>query len=280
MLSEKTKGIAENYAARHEFGWVIFDKKPYGNYGLWEKPETTFDEARDALTEAVARAAGVKAGDRVLEVGCGYAASAVHYTKVFEPAAVVGLDVTEVRIEKGREYVAANGLADRIQLEVGDATALGFPSERFNRVIAIECALHFDTRYDFFREAARVLLPGGGLGLADIVLRKGADRESFLTHVHFPIGTGGSLDVPDNVYDASVYENLLRKCGFEDIRIEDVTDRTLAPLTDYLEQLGRETEGERGPRRIAAAQIYREYIEHGLEYVFVSARRSDDGAKA
>jgi len=274
MISDKTKGIAENYAARHEYGWVLFDQKPYGNYGLWTKPGATFDEARDALTEAVAKAAGVRAGDRVLEVGCGYAASAVHYTKRFKPASVVGLDVTEVRIEKGREYVAENGLADRIHLEVGDATALGFPAGRFDRVMAIECAIHFNTRYEFFEEASRVLVPGGGLGLADIVLRKGADREEFLTHVHFPIGSDGSLDVPENVYDAGVYADLLRKCGFEDVRIEDVTDRTLAPLTEHLERLGRETKGERGPRRIAAAKIYREYIERGLEYVVVSARKS------
>jgi hypothetical protein len=40
-----------------------------------------------------------------------------------------------------------------------------------------------------------------------------------------------------------------------------------------LEKLAHETKDERGPRRLLAVKIYREYLRLGLEYVLVSARK-------
>ncbi|OGP84738.1 MAG: hypothetical protein A2Y95_03715 [Deltaproteobacteria bacterium RBG_13_65_10] len=273
MSSKKTQGIAQIYSERHHAGWGAVAAKPYANYGYWIREGMTLDEARDAMSEAVAEASGMAEGNRVLEVGCGYGASAVQYTERFKPASVIGLDITEPRIENARKYIAQNGLSDVIKVAVGDATKLDFPDGSFERVIAIECALHFDTREDFLREAARVLVPGGGLGMADICLRKGMDRQAFLEGVHFPAGSDGTLDVPENVHDVDVYAEKLRACGFTDVRIDIITKQTLPPMLVQLHKLARDTQDERGPRRLLAAQIYQRYLDLGLEYVLVSARR-------
>jgi microcystin synthetase protein McyJ len=275
MFSRKTQGIAQLYAERHHAGWGLREAKPYGNYGYWTRDGMTLVEAQDAMAELVARAAGMSEGDRVLEVGCGYGAAAVHYTRLFSPAEVTGLDVTDVRIEQGREYVAKNDLSGVIRLRLGDATRLDAGDASVDRVIGIECALHFNTRVDFLREAARVLVPGGGLGLADIILRKGAEPEAYIREVHFPIGSDGSLDVPENVYDADAYLDHLRASGFEKPAIRDITAETLPHLIAHLERLALETPDERGARRKLAAQIYQRYLDLGLEYVLVSARRAD-----
>jgi ubiquinone/menaquinone biosynthesis C-methylase UbiE len=209
----------------------------------------------------------------VLEVGCGYGAATVHYTRLYRPSSVVGLDITEVRVQSARDHVAANGLSDLVTLGVGDATKLDFPDASFERVIAIECALHFDTREDFLREAVRVLVPGGGLGLADMCIRKGADRGEFLEKVHFPVGSDGKLDVVENVYDADVYAEILRKGGFAEARVDVITKHTLPRFVVHLEGVAARSGDELGPRRARAAQIFSEYLRLGLEYVLVSARK-------
>ncbi len=274
MISRVTQEIADLYTRRHETRGDIFGDKPYANYGCWVREGMRIEEACDAMTDAVARAARMGPGDRVLEVGCGYGASAAYTLRTFGPEVVVGIDVTDVRVEGARAFAEQNGLADRARFQVGDATKLDFPAGAFTRVIAIECAMHFDTRRDFFREAARVLVPGGWLGMTDIIPRRGTDLTAYRAKVHFPIGSNGSLDVTENVYDADVYEAILGEEGFQEIRIESITDRTVPCFANHLERVARRTDGERGQLRLLAAQMYREYVEAGVDYVLVSARRA------
>lgn len=259
--------------ARGAGGGPLPRPQPVGAVGLWRNEATKPREARHALAEAVARAAGVRPGDRVLELGCGRGESTVHYARRLRPGAVVAIDPDETNVRRGRAFVASMGLSDRVNFELGDATALGFPAGSFHRVLAIGSSLHFDTRYDFFREAERVLRPGGGLGLADLVLRKGSDREEFLQNVRLAVGSDGSLAVPENVYDGEVYAALLGKCGFGRIAVEDVTDRTLRPMIDHLERFPAGSGQRPGPGEVAAARAYREWIDYGLACVLVSARK-------
>jgi cyclopropane fatty-acyl-phospholipid synthase-like methyltransferase len=271
MASQKKEEIARLYTQRHELREGVFGDKPYANFGYWTHSDITIDEACDALTDLVATAAGIGPGSRVLEVGCGYGAGAVRYTQSCRPASVLGIDATELRIDKGREYIAQQGLADTVQIRVGDATHLDLDDEAFTQVIAVECAFHFPTRRDFLREAARVLVPGGRLAVADIIPRYGVDLPKLLS-------VAPSFKVAENFYDAAVYAGFLREVGFESIQIRSITDRTTTPFTDYLERVGRQTPGMRGLNFVRTAQIYRQLCDAGADYVLVSAQKPERGA--
>lgn len=268
-----TKEVVDYYTMRHSARADLFPDQPFANYGYWTRPDLTIEQASEAMATFVGATAGLCPEDHVLEVGCGYGACAVVYGKRFHPASVIGIDVTDIRVKEGREYVAKNGLSDSIDLRVGDATKLAFPDASFDKVIAVECAFHFETRRDFMREASRVLKPGGLLVLTDLIPRRGSDLNA-LRVGEKPAAAHAQLYNPVNAYDADVYAGYLREAGFGAVRIDSILEWTLKPFVPALHRHADRTRArENAPGIHMHADRLAQIVEAGEDYVVVVARK-------
>lgn len=273
MLSSHTQDVITHYTRRHAQRGDLFGSQPFANYGYWTRAGMTLEQAAEALTQLVAASAGLAPGDEVLDVGCGYGAGAVTFMRNFQPTSVTGIDVTDIRIEEGRRYVAGHGFAEQIDLQLGDATRMEFTDARFDKLVSVECAFHFDTRRDFLKEAARVLRPGGTLAMTDMIPRRGVNPAGYLRGEQ-TVNSGVCLDNVGNAYDADVYTGYLQEAGFEQVRIESIIDWTRARFVDAVEALARRAAaGEAETVRRSAARL-RSQIEGGEDYVMVIARRA------
>lgn len=273
MISDHTKGIVKYYTRRHEQRRDMFGDQPFANYGYWTRPGMTMAQASEAMASLVAASAGLSASDQVLDVGCGYGACAVTYAERFQPASIVGVDITETRIEHGRKYVEKCGFESIIDLRVGSATEMSFEPASFDKLLAVECAFHFDTRRDFFREAARVLKPGGILALTDLIPRRGIDLAAYV-EAENKLAADIEMYNRANAYDAGVYESYLREVGFTDIRIDSITSWTLAR---FVPELHRYADSPGAPDREKIhrhADKLQRVIDVGEEYVMVVARKA------
>jgi microcystin synthetase protein McyJ len=199
------------------------------NLGYW-KSATTLPEACAALARLLGERAHLTRGDRVLEVGCGFAQAAVYWAETVPIRHLVGLNITPLQMIIGRALVRARMLESRVALALGSATDLPFGDGAFDKLIALESAFHFNTRERFFAEARRVLRPDGRLVLADMLPLPGARSDRPVQRLRRRI----IAVPPGNMYDRDAYATKLGSCGFSEVVVESIREDVYAPFARCL----------------------------------------------
>jgi len=100
-----------------------------------------------------------RAGERLLDIGCGAGAVLGVIGEAFPGLALAGIDIAPEQIEYAREYLAGRGLA--ADLRHGDAGSLPWADGSLDHVYMMWFLEHVGEPRRFLAEARRVLAPGG-----------------------------------------------------------------------------------------------------------------------
>jgi len=195
----------------------------YLNLGYW-KTARTIDEACAALASLVAESAAMGPADDVVDVGFGFADQDMLWAERFAPRHITGLNVTPVQVRLAQARVRRRGMAGRITLIEGSATAMPLPDASCDIVTAVECAFHFDTREDFLAEAFRVLRPGGRLVLADVI-RAAPEPDRFRRRVQDFVWAQFAQKfavAAANADQRAPYAAKLRSAGFDPVQVTSI----------------------------------------------------------
>ena len=136
----------------------------------------SFHPGGAALTERLGQILGLSSESHVLDAASGRGTSAVLIAQQYG-CSVVGVDLSVQNVERAATEIDRLGLAHRVRFEVGDAERLPIDDASMDAVIC-ECAFcTFPDKPAAAREFARVLKPGGLVGLSDITRAPGPSGE-------------------------------------------------------------------------------------------------------
>lgn len=138
----------------------------------------------------LARRAGVRAGLRVLDAGCGVCGPAIDIAGAFEDVAIDGVTLGRDQAREARRRIAAAGLGARVRVVTADFHALPFAAASFDLALFLESSGYADDLERLAGEVRRVLRPGGGLYVKGVFLPEG----------ELPLEERRQFDLFDEVY--------------------------------------------------------------------------------
>jgi SAM-dependent methyltransferase len=183
-------------------------------------------------TEELAAALQPTPSDHVLDIGCGIGGPA-RWIAAKYGCLVTGVDLTKEFCEAARELNTLTGLADRVRILHGSALALPVEDGSFDRTYSQAALMNVSDKLGVFREAFRVLHPGGSLAL----FLAGAGRAGE-PYDPLPWATTTAISflaTPDEI------RRDLNAAGFEIVYVRDIAAALAAESADTAKRL--ETEG-------------------------------------
>ncbi|MFE2494617.1 class I SAM-dependent methyltransferase [Streptomyces scopuliridis] len=248
--------ISHHYDVGNDFYELVLGPSMVYSCAYWGDGDgfTLEDAQRDKL-DLICRKLGLKEGDRLLDVGCGWGSMAIHAAREYG-ARVTGVTLSREQAAYARKRVAEEGLTDRIELRVQDYRDVR--DGPYDAISSIGMAEHVGSvKYREYADDLYALLKPGGRLLNHQIARRPEKDESnyrvdeFIDAYVFPDGELAPLGRTVTT---------LEEAGFEVRDVESIREhyaltlrRWVANLEDHWAEAVRGTSAGR-------ARVWRLYM--------------------
>jgi cyclopropane-fatty-acyl-phospholipid synthase len=189
-LIRDRRAVQHHYDVGNEFFGLFLDPSMTYSCAYFGAGAQTLEEAQEAKLELVCRKLGLREGERVLDVGCGWGSFAIHAASR-HGVSVLGVTLAEQQAELARRRVAAAGLSDRVEIRLADYREV--MDGPFDAISSIGMVEHVGAeRIDLYTSRlADLLEPGGRLlnhGIAKLQDLDTKDEGPYSERFVFPDG--------------------------------------------------------------------------------------------
>jgi cyclopropane fatty-acyl-phospholipid synthase-like methyltransferase len=190
------------------------------HFGYHDRETRSHSESLQHTNRVLANIAGIRRQDRVLDAGCGIGGSSI-WIAANLGCTVTGITPVQSQIDRARLAVRQCALDTLVTIERADYTATPYEDQSFDVVWALESVCHARSKSAFYREASRLLRPGGRLIIAEYVRNRRGFPEQDERLLKEWLGGWAIPDIDTKEEHASN----AAAAGFTNIEIRDVTAR-------------------------------------------------------
>ena len=258
------RSVRHHYDLPPEFFALFLDKSMTYSCSILSRGAKTLEEAQETKLELVCTKLGLQAGERILDVGCGWGSFAVHAAK-HHGVHVTGITLSPPQAERARQRAHEEGVADLVDIRVMDYRDIA--GERYDAISSIGMVEHVGSAQidAYTAKLASVLGPGGRLLNHGIARLRHGEPEAgpFSDRYVFPDAAPLHL---------SRVQLSLERAGFVTEHIEGFGADYADTLTHWIERLDANLERATelaGEERLRVWRVYLRAARNGFRTGFM-----------
>jgi cyclopropane-fatty-acyl-phospholipid synthase len=262
--------ISYHYDVSNDFYRLWLDEQMVYSCGYFQTGLETIDQAQEQKIDHICRKLRLTAGERLLDIGCGWGAL-VRRAACKHGVMAVGITNSMAQCRYAQDLIVTNGLQRAVEIRHGDYRDLS-ASAVFDKIVSVGMYEHVGLANlpDYFRRVARLLKPGGVFLNHGIVTTdpegqsRGPPGGEFIDRYVFP---GGELpNLPHALRE-------IMRSGLEPADVEDLRPhyaRTLLLWSRRLEARSRQAIEIAGAERYRIWRMYLAAMGHAFDQGWLS----------
>jgi cyclopropane-fatty-acyl-phospholipid synthase len=254
------RAVTFHYDVSNDFYKLWLDRRMVYSCAYFKSPGDDLNVAQEQKLDYICRKLRLRAGQRLLDIGCGWGALVLHAAEHFGVHAE-GITLSKPQAEWARARIAEAGLENKAKIELRDYREIAAEGpELYDAIVSVGMAEHVGRERlpDYFAAAHRALKPGGvflnqAIG-EDIIARPGKPEGfggSFIEQYVFPDG-----DIPPLPIMLCAAES----SGFEIRDVENLREHYALTLRHWLRRLEAHHNEARRFVDEATYRVWRLYI--------------------
>lgn len=142
------------------FNWFLGDRMIYTSC-YYTNEDETLEQAQDNKLDLIAHKMQLKAGEELLDIGCGWGTLIAHFAKYYD-VNTTGVTIAEAGAEWARKQIKEYGAEDKAQVWVKDYRDIP-KNKKYDKITCLEMAEHVGIKYfrKFMKQCYNLLKDDG-----------------------------------------------------------------------------------------------------------------------
>jgi cyclopropane-fatty-acyl-phospholipid synthase len=257
--------VSFHYDVSNDFYKLWLDQAMVYSCAYFKSSEDSLEAAQEHKLDYICRKLRLRAGERLLDIGCGWGGLILHATRNYGVHAT-GITLSQQQLQGAQKRIEAAELSSGCDVQLLDYRDAGQLGE-FDKLVSVGMVEHVgeDKLPEYFHDAFRLLKPGG------VFLNHGIGRAGTRTVPAGPTFTDVYVFPDSDMVPIATTLRCAEEAGFEVRDVENLREHYFLTLCHWLRRLEASAEPARSLVGELKYRIWRLYLA-GSAYHFQSGK--------